>query len=74
MPPLNERNFQKPPAHRTRVPWVHTTARANFEVEPKKSFVCSKIHFCTEPNEPREPKRNPHIELRVCVNSRKRIL
>lgn len=47
-------------ASATCAPWVQTIARANFTVEPKKSFVYSKIHFRADPNRTQATQANCH--------------
>jgi len=50
----------------------NSPSQSVFPAEPKKSPIYSNIHFRLEPNEPKQPS---HLsKLRVCVNSRKRIL
>jgi hypothetical protein len=52
VPPIRELGPDLAQSSRT----LNTLYRENV-IEPKKSFICSKIHFFCEPNEPTEPKK-----------------
>src|ERR1017187_6051155 len=65
-----QQRFSPSQPHRRHLPNGWPGCTASLPVEPKKSFICDKILFFREPNEPKEPNpaNRPQVLRRECRN------